>query len=71
MKYLKKLSTFKEAKAVSSEEIFNSYIEEGDSKEEAAEKLLDIMTTGMWAMWDEDRIIKAKEEIIQKYSKEN
>lgn len=55
-----------EAKEVSATEIYNDEIKKGKSEDEAAEMLLDVLTNGMWAAWDNNKIEQAKQKIINK-----
>ena len=65
MKYIKK---FNEAVEVSNQDIWNDYKSEGSSDHEVAEKLLDILTNGTWAGWDEEKIESTIQQLIDKYA---
>lgn len=57
-----------EGKEVSNKEIFDDFVAKGDDPKEAAEKLLDILTNGMWTIWDQDKIDEYIEKIVNKFT---
>ena len=42
-----------------------------DNIDKTAEVMLGVVTGGMWAMWDGEKIDRMKAELINKFNKEN
>ena len=55
---------------VSYQEIFDNALKKNnENKIEAAKYLLDVLTDGTWAVWDQEKIDKGIETILKKFDK--
>lgn len=63
VKIAKSLVSFETVRGI---DMYHQYVKEGDTPEKAAEKVLDMITSGTWAMWDDYKVKKAIADIIQK-----
>lgn len=56
-----------ESDGISSSDIYIQERQKGKTKEESAKFVLDIISTGTWAAWDQEKIDSSIEWLISKY----